>query len=232
MTQRASSHASKPNRPSTATAVAAPSASKSRVLFGGALAFILAAGLTAILLSRGGGSDAIETAALTVSGTALPAAPEDPAAPDPAVGAVMPTLTGTTPAGEAMTIPSQDPARAAGTGRRTLVVVVAHWCPHCQREVPRLVEWANSGKVPADLDVVFLSTSVQKSAPNYPPSAWLTREKVPFPILVDDTAGTGHQALGAMGFPNLHLVRADGTVIARASGELEVPALEAFAART
>jgi thiol-disulfide isomerase/thioredoxin len=230
MTQRDSAPASKsakspkPSLGSGTKNVAAPSANKSRVLFGGALAFVLAAGLTAILLSRGGSSDAIETAAITVSGTALPAASDDPAAADPAVGATFPTLTGTTPDGTVITIPTQ--------GRRTLVVVVAHWCPHCQREVPRLVEWANSGKVPADLDVVFLSTSVQKTAPNYPPSAWLTREKVSFPVMVDDAQGSGHQALGAMGFPNLHIVRSDGTVIARVSGELEIPALEAFAAQT
>ena len=86
--------------------------------------------------------------------------------------------------------------------------------------------------MPADLDVVFLSTSVQSSAPNYPPSAWLAKEGVPFPVIVDDARGTGHQALGGMGFPNLHLVGAGGTVIARTSGELELPALEAFAAQS
>ncbi len=215
------------NQPSTTRATRpkqVPQPNRSRILFGGALAFILAAGLTAALMSRGSSSTATETAIITVSGSPLPAAPEDPAVADPAVGALMPTLTGSTPAGKAITVPT--------AGHRTLVVVVAHWCPHCQREVPRIVEWSRSGKVPADLDVVFLSTSVQSSAPNYPPSAWLAEEGVPFPVIVDDARGAGHQALGGMGFPNLHLVGADGTVIARTSGELELPALEAFAAQS
>jgi cytochrome c biogenesis protein CcmG, thiol:disulfide interchange protein DsbE len=202
----------------------APQLNRSRILFGGALAFILAAGLTAMLMSRGGTSTATETATIAVSGSPLPAAPEDPAVADPAVGAHMPVLTGSTPRGKAITIPTAQ--------RRTLVVVVAHWCPHCQREVPRIVEWYKSGNVPADLDVVFLSTSVQNNAPNYPPSAWLAKAEVPYPIIVDDANGTGHQALGGMGFPNLHLVGADGTVIARTSGELELPALAAFAAQS
>jgi cytochrome c biogenesis protein CcmG, thiol:disulfide interchange protein DsbE len=201
---------------------------KSFILFGGAIAFILAAGLTAVLMSRGsdsdsGSSELTEVAAVTVTGAALPPAPELPGAPDPAVGMTAPTLAGVSPDGTAQTI-------AVQPGRRLLIVVVAHWCPHCQREVPRLVEWSESGKIPADLDVKFLSTSVQPTAGNYPPSAWL--RDVPFPVMVDDTSNPGLLSLGGMGFPNLHLVGSDGKVIARTSGELELPALEQFAART
>jgi hypothetical protein len=94
------------------------------------------------------------------------------------------------------------------------------------------VQWASSGAVPADLDVVFLSTAVDSNAPNYPPSAWFTKELVPFPVLVDDDKSSGQQAIGAMGFPNLHLVGPDGKLIARTSGELEIEALQAFAAQT
>ena len=203
-----------------------PAANRSRILFGGAVAFILAAGLTAVLLSRGSNNHATatETAPIAITGTALPPFPDDPAVTDPARAMTFPVLAGNAPDGSAMSLPT--------AGRRTLVVAVAHWCPHCQREVPRLVQWASSGAVPADLDVVFLSTSIDPNAPNYPPSAWFTKESVPFPILVDDEKGSGHQALGRMGFPNLHLVGADGNVIARANGELEIDALQLFAAQT
>jgi cytochrome c biogenesis protein CcmG, thiol:disulfide interchange protein DsbE len=197
---------------------------KSFILFGGAIAFILAAGLTAVLMSRGTTASALtETSSVTVSGTALPPAPEQPGAPDPAVGVTAPTLTGVSPDGKGQTI-------AVKPGRRLLIVVVAHWCPHCQREVPRLVEWSESGKIPADLDVQFLSTSVEPTAGNYPPSKWL--KDVPFPVMVDDKDKSALLALGGMGFPNMHLIGSDGKVIARTSGELDLPALEQFAAQT
>ncbi len=203
---------------------------KSFILFGGAIAFILAAGLTAVLMSRGSkdtpsaqGEGVTETHSVTVTGSSLPAAPETPGVPDPAVGLVAPTFSGVSLSGAPQTI-------APKPGRRLMVVVVAHWCPHCQREVPRLIDWSKSGKIPADLDVTFLSTAVEPTAGNYPPSAWLA--DLPFPVMVDDTDKSALIALGGMGFPNLHLIGPDGKVIARTSGELELAALEQFAAQT
>jgi hypothetical protein len=49
-----------------------------------------------------------------------------------------------------------------------------------------------------------------------------------FPVIVDDDQATGYTAYGALGFPNLHLIGADGTVIARTSGELDLESLSAF----
>ena len=40
----------------------------------------------------------------------------------------------------------------------TMVVLLAHWCPHCNDEIPRLNEWRDSGDVPEGLDVVGVST--------------------------------------------------------------------------
>jgi cytochrome c biogenesis protein CcmG, thiol:disulfide interchange protein DsbE len=199
----------------------------SRLLFGGAVLFVIVAGVAAVVLSRTTRtpeSSRIETAPITVVGT-LPAFPDDPEARDPAKGMAAPTLTGQTPDKASITVPTP--------GRRTLLVVVAHWCPHCQREVPRLVKWQRSGAIPPDLDVVFLSTAVQQAqGSNYPPSAWLEREGVTFPVIVDDEQATGYTAYGALGFPNLHLIGADGTVIARTSGELDLDALSAFVSQT
>lgn len=57
---------------------------------------------------------------------------------DPAVGTSAPVLDGLTFSGETVTLggPSDTP---------TLAVFVAHWCPHCQAEVPRIVEWQADG---------------------------------------------------------------------------------------
>ena len=37
-------------------------------------------------------------------------------------------------------------------GRPKIVVFLAHWCPHCQAEVPRLVDWFGENGVPDDVD--------------------------------------------------------------------------------
>jgi cytochrome c biogenesis protein CcmG, thiol:disulfide interchange protein DsbE len=208
---------------STRNAVTSPgNPNRSRTIFLAVLAFIIGAGVVTVLSSRGGSADSsgahkVDAAEITVSGAPLPQA----AASDPAIGQVAPVLAGTSTTGEAL-------STAPKPGRRLMIVGVAHWCPHCQREVPVLVKWAQDGKVPADLDVVFLSTAMDKAAPNYPPSAWLNAENVTFPVLVDDAASAGMTALGSAGFPNMQLFDDQGKLIARTGGELSAEQLQAF----
>ncbi|NCZ56650.1 MAG: hypothetical protein EBY86_08450 [Acidimicrobiia bacterium] len=60
-------------------------------------------------------------------------------------------------------------------GTPMLLVFLAHWCPHCQAEVPVLVKWNQSMLVPDNLDVIAVATGTDETAPNYPPSvcqAW------------------------------------------------------------
>jgi thiol-disulfide isomerase/thioredoxin len=156
---------------------------------------------------------------VTVTGTALPAY-DSKLSPDPAVGTKPPELSGQAFDGAAVSI--------VPGGKAKLVVFVAHWCPHCQREVPRLVEWLASGSKPASLEVVAVSTSVDEPRGNYPPSAWLAKEKFAVPTLTDDTKQPAAAAWGLSGYPYLVLVKADGTVAARFSGELEIADLDAW----
>lgn len=130
---------------------------------------------------------------------------------DPAVGAVAPTVEGASFDGTAVSI---------APGRPTLVTFVAHWCPHCQAEVPRIVDWIESGDVPADLQIIGVSTSATSTRPNFPPSAWLARENFTPPVLADDVLATAAQAFGLKGFPMLVLLDADGRVLWRIDGEL------------
>ncbi|MGI8938357.1 MAG: TlpA family protein disulfide reductase [Iamia sp.] len=65
-----------------------------------------------------------------------PLAPYVADSADPAIGQVAPTLTGIDPAGDPVTI---DP----GAEGPMVIAFVAHWCPHCQAEVPRLVDLAD-----------------------------------------------------------------------------------------
>jgi thiol-disulfide isomerase/thioredoxin len=105
-------------------------------------------------------------------------------------------------------------------GHPTVVAFVAHWCPHCQAEVPRLQQWRTDGSVSTAVDWATVSTSVEPSGPNYPPSAWLDRVGWTAPVLADSTDATAGQAWGLQSFPYLVAVRADGTVAARGVGEL------------
>lgn len=159
----------------------------------------------------GGGLSEPATTAVRVTGGALPAL--DPnAASDSAVGQPIPTITGTDLDGEPMTIaPSEGPVA---------IVIVAHWCPHCQAEIPQLVQDIAANGVPDGVKVVTVSTSINRAQPNYPPSAWLEREGWAEPTMVDDANSTALAALGMSSFPGFVFVDADGNVVSRTTGEI------------
>lgn len=144
--------------------------------------------------------------------------------PDPSVGAPAPLLSGLDFQGDAVTI---DPA-AKGP---YMIVFLAHWCPHCNAEVPRLLDWKASGAVPAGLNVLGVATAVSASAPNYPPGEWFSNKGWSWPVMVDESQGDGAAgkaaaAYGATGWPYFVIVGADGLVKARVSGEVSVADLQ------
>jgi thiol-disulfide isomerase/thioredoxin len=153
-----------------------------------------------------------QTSPVENTGSALPTLAD--AAQDPGVGMTIPTVSGTTLSGE--------PAAITNDGKAKVVVFVAHWCPHCRREVPLLSAHLGENPLPADVELVTVSTGVNENAPNYPPSAWLAREHWPAPVLADDSGGSAAQAFGLPGFPYFVFVGADGKVVARASGEITI----------
>jgi len=107
---------------------------------------------------------------------------------------------------------------ADGTVR--LIGFFAHWCPHCQREVPRVAQWLAENGVPEEIEIIAISTAVREGAPNYPPSEWFIDENWPTQILVDSEESELATAYGLGGFPYWILVDATGTVMHRSSGEL------------
>lgn len=152
-----------------------------------------------------------------VSGTPLP---DHGDGDDPAVGTRSPVAAGSTFAGDPITIGNE--------GEAQLVFFVAHWCPHCQREVPVITDWLEEQGAPEGVTLKAVSTGVNPSAPNYPPSEWLEREAWPIDTLVDDASSTVANAFGLTGYPFFVAIDAGGEVVARASGELEVESLEAL----
>jgi cytochrome c biogenesis protein CcmG/thiol:disulfide interchange protein DsbE len=179
-----------------------------------AVGVVVVLAVAAVVLSGGSAADvAGETRPVTVNGVALAAFPTDGAA-DPAAGRPAPTLVGQSFDGSAVTI---DPM---SSGRPTATWFVAHWCPHCNAEVPRIVSLQQQGALPAGVDVYAVSTGVNPAAPNYPPSTWFQSDGWPFPVLADDDQQTAAKAYGLPSYPYLVVVGADGAVIARHAGEL------------
>ena len=186
-----------------------------------AVGAIVATLVLAVVLTLPGGdgssdSGLRETAAVDISGTALPAFADGGA--DPAVGATMPSLSGVDFEGDEVSI--------ADDGRAKVVMFLAHWCPHCQAEVPVVKEWLGQGRLPAEVDLYSVATATDEAQPNYPPSAWLEREEWDVPVLVDDEASSAGGAAGVSSYPFFVFVGSDGAVEARTAGELTPEALD------
>ena len=102
-------------------------------------------------------------------------------------------------------------------GRPKVIVFLAHWCPHCQAEVPWVQAWVESGAKPDGVDLYAVPTWIDSGRPNYPPDAWLEREGWSSPVLVDSNDAVA-DAFGVRGVPFWVFLRSDGTVALRLSG--------------
>ena len=202
---------------------AAARASRTPWLLAGVVVVIGLAALIAVVGTGGGDSASAqnEVAAVSVSGTPLSAAEGSgllPRATDTAVGQTVPALSGTSFGGGSLTygVPTAP----------TVYLFVAHWCPHCQAEVPRIVGWLDDGSLPANVSWRIVSTAVEKSRENYPPSAWLAKVRWEGPVVVDSAGGDAATAFGLRSFPYLVFTDAKGVVQQRATGELSLADLK------
>jgi thiol-disulfide isomerase/thioredoxin len=173
----------------------------------------------------GGDEDENAFHPVTVEGDPLPPF-ESGSADDPAVGMAVPVLSGDDYVGNQVVI---DPA-ADGP---TMVVFLAHWCPHCAAEIPVLNEWRDSGEVPEGLNIVGVSTGVTTGQPEFPPDQWLAEADWEWPVLADDRAvadgvpwGPAMVAYGGQGTPTMVFVDGDGRVFQRLSGEVPIEVID------
>jgi thiol-disulfide isomerase/thioredoxin len=111
------------------------------------------------------------------------------------------------------------PVSITKDGKPKLVLFVAHWCPHCQKEIPLLADYLKANPVQG-VDLYTVSTSAASNSPNYPPSAWLETEDWEVPTLADSEDKQAADAFGLSAFPFFVAVDASGKVVARTSGEL------------
>jgi thiol-disulfide isomerase/thioredoxin len=149
---------------------------------------------------------ASETADAAFTGTPLPPL----ASPDVALGMRAPEISATDLSANTVNLTADGTARLYG--------FFAHWCPHCQAELPKVAEWLTANPLPDNVEVVAVSTSVDRDADNYPPSEWFEREGWPSTVLVDSATSTLGTAFGLTAFPYWVAVDAEGTVVARFSG--------------
>lgn len=188
---------------------------------GAAIAVVIGAAAVIAITMSGSSDGASDTGGttygtVTVAGDALPL--HSGTGEDAAIGMAAPVLTGEGFTGNVVT---------TTPGVPTLVIFLAHWCHNCQEEVPKLVKWFNDGGVPDNLDVVAVATQIDPTLQNFPPVKWLEREGFPtlWPVMVDDAKGTAANAMGADGWPYFVLLDADGKVMFRHSGQIEVDEL-------
>lgn len=159
----------------------------------------------------------VEVAAVQVTGVPLPSFVNELG--DVAVGMEAPGVSGVSFTGEEVSV-------APGEGSAYVLGFFAHWCPHCQRELPGLSEWMMFNDPPDGVEVVAVSTAVNDGAPNYPPSAWFREVGWTADVLVDSEAMGVADAFGLSSYPFFVLVGADGKVVARVSGEIGIPVWE------
>jgi hypothetical protein len=115
---------------------------------------------------------------------------------------------------------SGEPIAVTNDGQGKVIVFLAHWCPHCQAELPRTVAWLGANQLPANVVVYGVATGTSEDRPNYPPQDWLDREGWHQPTLVDDAIGTAAEAMGLSSYPFFVAVNTRGQVVARMSGEI------------
>lgn len=154
--------------------------------------------------------------AIEVTGDEL-AVLEDPAA-DAAVGVEIPTVTGLDVNGAPIVIGPTDGPMA--------IMVVAHWCPHCQAEVALLSDHLRVNGLPDDVRVVAISSAIDATRGNFPSARWLAEAEWPVDTLIDDADSTALRAFGIAAFPSLVLVDEAGAVTLRVTGSLDGPRFE------
>ncbi len=207
-------------RKAAADAAAARHRRNRWLLWGGVAAVVVLAVIVAVAVSGGGdgaGAKATkyEIAPVTVTGAPLPQYDSQKYSGndnDPALGKTIPTVDG-------VSVFDGTPVTIEPNGKPQAVVFVAHWCPHCQAEVPRLVALAKQG-VFDGVDVTAVATGTSDQATQLPAVGVAEEGSWPFPVMADNATATAATAYGISAYPFFVLVDADGKVAGRGTGEV------------
>ena len=97
-------------------------------------------------------------------------------------------------------------------GEGTMILFLAHWCPHCNAEIPIVNRWLTEDGLPEGTELRAVATSIDPTQPNFPPDTWLRERAWTVPTLID-ADGSIAAAYGVDSFPYWVFVGADGTVL-------------------
>lgn len=206
-------------RKPTPASGAKPSSSK-RLPVALIIGAVLAAGLIAVIVVTmgSGGEETTELGTPAVTGDSLPEF--DTIENDTAVGMTIPEVTGADFAGT--------PVSITRDGRPKVLMFFAHWCGVCQQEVPLIMGWLPGATLPEGIDLISVSTGVNRNQNNYPPSAWLAREGWTVPVILDDATNSVANAFGLSAYPYFVFVDAEGRVVVRLTGGLPTATIESI----
>lgn len=152
---------------------------------------------------------------VTIKGGSLPE--YNRATEDFAVGAFAPIPTGIDLNGNNITVSTR---KGLEEKKASIIVFLAHWCSHCQREVPMIQKFVNEHGYPKDLNLFSVATHIDKKRNNYPPNDWLQRENFTVPVIFDDEENNIAESFGLSAFPYWVFLNPDGTVYMRHAGSL------------
>jgi len=190
-------------------------------IIGGVLGLGLIVWLAFAIAAEPSLDDTVAFGEVTVEGENLPFF--DSSAADPAVGLNAPTVTGEDFDGNEITIGPSDSAK--------IIVMLAHWCPHCQAEVPVIQDWVESGGLPEGVELYGMTvlTNRLRDGSTWPPNEWLEDEGWTVPTIKDDEGGSLVSAYGLTSTPTYVVLGPDNENLGRLAGEIGVAGLEALA---
>jgi len=190
-------------------------------IVGGVVGLGLIVWLAIAIAGEGSVDEAIAFGEVTVEGNSLPFFESGTA--DPAVGQTAPTITGEDWDDNEITIGPSESAK--------IVVMLAHWCPHCQRELPLIQNWVDSGGLPEGVELygTTVLTNRVRDGDTWPPQDWLLENGWTSPTIMDDQSGSIVEAYGMTGTPTYVVLGPDNENLGRLSGEIGLEGLNALA---
>jgi thiol-disulfide isomerase/thioredoxin len=158
--------------------------------------------------------------AVSVTGDPLPAMQSGQE--DRSAGLAMPGLSGIDADGTDVAFGSD--------GRAKIILFVAHWCPHCQEEIPVVRDWLAGDPLGNEIDLYAVATFTDPGRANFPPTTWLEEEDWTAPVILDDENSSAARSFGITAVPAWVFVWEDGTVAFRGTGKPDGAALDAVVA--
>ena len=190
-------------------------------IIGGVLGLGLVILLALSIVSEESVDASIGYGEVTVEGTPLPIFAGD-VTQDIAVGFTAPSVSGADWEG--------NPVAITADGRPKIIIFLAHWCPHCQAEVPEVQDWLDAGNLPDEIDMYSITVATDRLRPNWPPQDWLEDEGWTVPVIMDDEIGSAQTAYGMSGTPFYVVLDGDNTTMGRLSGQIGTAGLDTLVA--